>query len=49
VGVQDFDARFLGQALSFSRSKSASPAEQEPVIADWIVEQIQNGNFTTIV
>ena len=48
TGVQDFDAGFLGGALSFARAKTASPAEQEPIIADWIVEQIQNGNFTTI-
>lgn len=44
-GVQDFDRRFLEQAISFAKTKSGSPAEQEGIIADWIVEQVRNGNF----
>ena len=45
AGVQDFDAGFLGQALSFARTKTGSPAEQEGLAVDWIVQQVQNGNF----
>lgn len=45
AGVQDFDESFLEDAFSFAKTKTGSPAEQEGVIADWIVEQIQNGNF----
>ena len=45
AGVQDFDAGFLNQAISFARGKTGSPAKQEEIVADWIVEQIQNGNF----
>lgn len=44
-GVQDFDAGFLGQAISHAQTKSGSPAEQEGIVVDWIVEQVQNGNF----
>ena len=46
-GVQDFDADFLVQALSFATAKTGSPAEQEGFVVGWIVEQIQNGNFTS--
>lgn len=45
AGTQDFDAGFLNQAISFARGKTGSPAKQEEIVADWIVEQIQNGNF----
>ena len=45
AGVQDFENDFLGQAISFAQAKTGSPAEQEGMIADWIVEQVQNGNF----
>ena len=44
-GVQDFDSDFWKQALSFARAKSGSPAEQESIIAEWMIEQVQNGNF----
>lgn len=44
-GVQDFDEGFLGQAISFARTKSGSPAEQEGIVVNWIVAQVQNGNF----
>lgn len=45
-GVQDFDPDFWEQALSFAKAKTGSPAEQERIVVDWIIEQIQNGNFT---
>ena len=44
-GVQDFDSDFLGQAVSFARAKTGSIAEQEAAVAQWIVEQVQNGDF----
>lgn len=44
-GVQDFDSDFLGQAVSFARAKTGSVAEQEAAVADWITEQVRNGNF----
>ena len=40
-GVQEFAADFLNQAVSFARTKTGSPAEQEAIIARWIVEQVQ--------
>ena len=43
-GVQDFDSNFLGQAISFARAKTGSVAEQESMVAEWIVEQVRNGN-----
>lgn len=43
-GVQDFDSDFLGQAVSFARTKTGSVAEQESMVAEWIVEQVRNGN-----
>lgn len=46
-GVQNFDLAFLEQALSVARAKTGSPAEQEGVIVDWMIEQVQNGNFTS--
>lgn len=46
-GVQDFDQDFWGQALSFASAKTGSPAEQEGVIVEWIIEQVQNGNYTS--
>jgi len=46
-GVQDFDLDFLEQALSFAKAKTGSPAEQEGHIADWMIAQVQNGNFTS--
>ena len=45
-GVQDFDLDFWGQALSFARAKTGSPAEQEGLIVEWIIEQILKGNYT---
>ena len=44
-GVQDFDSDFLGQAISFARKKTGSVAEQESMVAEWITEQVRNGNF----
>ena len=41
TGVQTFDTDFLNQAVSFARTKTGSPAEQEELIAGWIVEQVQ--------
>ena len=41
TGVQTFDTDFLNQAVSFARTKTGSPAEQEAIIARWIVEQVQ--------
>ena len=48
-GVQELDTSFLGQALSFAQAKTGSPAEQEGFIVDWVIEQVQNGNFTPAV
>lgn len=45
-GVQDFDQNFWGQALSFARAKTGSPAEQEAIIVDWMIEQVLKGNLT---
>lgn len=45
-GVQDFDEDFLAQAISFARTKTGSIAKQTDIIADWIVEQVQTGNYT---
>lgn len=39
-GIQEFDSDFLGQALSFAKAKTGSPAEQEGFIVDWIIEQL---------
>lgn len=44
-GVQKFDEDFMAQALSFARAKTASPAEQESIIAGWITEQVQKEKF----
>ena len=41
TGVQTFDTDFLNQAVSFARTKTGSPAQQEAIIARWIVEQVQ--------
>jgi len=46
-GTQDFDEAFWQQALSYARAKTGSPAEQEGLIIQWIVEQIQKGNYPT--
>ena len=46
-GVENFDPDFWSQALSFARAKTGSPAEQEGIIAQWIIEQVQNGNYTS--
>ncbi len=46
-GVQYFDQDFLNQALSFARTKTGSPAEQEGIIAEWMIEQVLKGNYTT--
>ena len=43
-GVQGFEPNFLNQALSYAREKTGSPAEQERMVVDWIIEQVQNGN-----
>ncbi len=40
-GVQNFDEDFLAQALSFACAKTASPAEQEGIVAQWLAEQVQ--------
>ena len=42
-GVQDFDQNFWEQAWSFARAKTGSPAEQEGLIAQWMIEQVRNG------
>jgi len=39
-GVQEFGSDFLGRAFSFAKTKSASPAEQEGFIVDWIIERL---------
>ena len=39
-GVQNFGQDFWGQALSFARAKTGSVAEQEGIIAEWIIEQV---------
>ena len=44
-GVQEFDSAFWKQALSFARAKTGSPARQERLVVQWMVEQVQNGNF----
>lgn len=41
-GVEAFAPDFLEQAVSFARAKAASVAEQEELVANWIIEQIQN-------
>lgn len=45
-GVQDFEPDFLEQAVSFAAVQTGSVAEQEGIIARWIVEQVRKDNFT---
>ena len=44
-GVQELTPDFWGQAVSLARTKTASVAQQEELVVNWIVEQIQNGNL----
>ena len=41
-GVQDFVPDFLEEALFFAKTKTGSVAEQEGIVADWIIKQVQD-------
>ena len=43
-GLQPFDEDFLNQALAATSAGTNSIAERESLIAQWIIEQVRNGN-----